>query len=85
MPVAGCFRHPRESVGLACSGVHGSGSAVPELPGIQEVEGSTSLRNDSELLDAPSTTQVWDAVVLDEATARTLALFRCTQMVLYPR
>jgi len=31
------------------------------------------------------TTQVWDAVVLDEATSRTLALFRCTQVVLYPR
>lgn len=31
------------------------------------------------------TTQVWDATVRDEATGRTIALFRCTQMVLYPR
>jgi uncharacterized protein (TIGR00369 family) len=31
------------------------------------------------------TTQVWDVVVEDEATARTIALFRCTQMILYPR
>jgi len=31
------------------------------------------------------TTQVWDAVVFDEASTRTLALFRCTQVVLYPR
>lgn len=31
------------------------------------------------------TTQVWDAVVRHEETGRTLALFRCTQMVLYPR
>ena len=31
------------------------------------------------------TTQVWDAEALDETTGRTLALFRCTQMVLYPR
>jgi 1,4-dihydroxy-2-naphthoyl-CoA hydrolase len=30
-------------------------------------------------------TQVWDAVVTDEATGRTIALFRCTQMMLYPR
>ena len=30
------------------------------------------------------TTQVWDAEVAD-GTGRTLALFRCTQMVLYPR
>jgi uncharacterized protein (TIGR00369 family) len=29
-------------------------------------------------------TQVWDATVLDERD-RTLALFRCTQMVLHPR
>lgn len=28
------------------------------------------------------TTQVWDAVVTDEATGKTIALFRCTQMVL---
>jgi uncharacterized protein (TIGR00369 family) len=27
-------------------------------------------------------TQVWDAVVSDEATGKTIALFRCTQMVL---
>jgi 1,4-dihydroxy-2-naphthoyl-CoA hydrolase len=30
-------------------------------------------------------TQVWDAVVTDEATGRKLALFRCTQMVLWPK
>jgi len=32
-----------------------------------------------------NTTQVWDAVVTDRATARKLALFRCTQLVLWPR
>ena len=31
------------------------------------------------------TTQVWDAVVTHAATGKTMALFRCTQMVLYPR
>ena len=31
------------------------------------------------------TTQVWDAVVTHVQSARTLALFRCTQMVLYPK
>jgi uncharacterized protein (TIGR00369 family) len=30
-------------------------------------------------------TQVWDAVVTDEKTGRTLALFRCTQMILWPK
>ena len=31
------------------------------------------------------TTQVWDAVVTNKATGKTIALFRCTQMVLYPK
>lgn len=31
------------------------------------------------------TTQVWDAVVTDEASGRKIALFRCTQMILWPR
>jgi len=31
------------------------------------------------------TTQVWDATVTDRASGRTIALFRCTQMILYPR
>jgi 1,4-dihydroxy-2-naphthoyl-CoA hydrolase len=30
------------------------------------------------------TTQVWDAVVTHRETRKTIALFRCTQMVLYP-
>src|SRR5688572_11168578 len=31
------------------------------------------------------TTQVWDAVVTNEATGAKIALFRCTQMVLWPK
>lgn len=31
------------------------------------------------------TTQVWDATVRHADTGRVLALFRCTQMVLYPK
>ena len=30
-------------------------------------------------------TQVWDAIVTHRETGRTIALFRCTQMVLYPK
>jgi len=30
------------------------------------------------------TTQVWDAVVSHKQTGKVIALFRCTQMVLYP-
>jgi len=31
------------------------------------------------------TTQVWDAVVSNEATGKPIALFRCTQLILYPQ
>lgn len=31
------------------------------------------------------TTQVWDARVTSRESGKTIALFRCTQMVLYPR
>jgi acyl-coenzyme A thioesterase PaaI-like protein len=31
------------------------------------------------------TTQVWDAVVTHKESAKTIALFRCTQMILYPK
>lgn len=34
---------------------------------------------------AGRTTQVWDAVVTNPATGKTMALFRCTQSVLWPR
>jgi uncharacterized protein (TIGR00369 family) len=30
-------------------------------------------------------TQVWDATVTEVATGKTLALFRCTQMILWPK
>jgi 1,4-dihydroxy-2-naphthoyl-CoA hydrolase len=31
------------------------------------------------------TTQVWDAVVTSKETGRMIALFRCTQMILWPK
>ncbi len=31
------------------------------------------------------TTQLWDAVVTHQDSGKTLALFRCTQLVIYPR
>ena len=30
------------------------------------------------------TTQIWDAHVMDEASGKTITLFRCTQLILYP-
>ena len=37
------------------------------------------------LAHAGRTTQVWDSVVTHRDSGKTLVLFRCTQMVLYPR
>jgi 1,4-dihydroxy-2-naphthoyl-CoA hydrolase len=31
------------------------------------------------------TTQIWDALVTDESNGKTIALFRCTQLIIYPR
>ena len=44
-----------------------------------------TLDCEATLQHAGHTTQVWDARVTSRETGRTLALFRCTQMVLYPR
>lgn len=30
-------------------------------------------------------TQIWDAIVTDKASGKKIALFRCTQMILWPR
>jgi 1,4-dihydroxy-2-naphthoyl-CoA hydrolase len=35
-------------------------------------------------LHSGRTTQVWDATVSDEDSGKTIALFRCTQLILYP-
>jgi 1,4-dihydroxy-2-naphthoyl-CoA hydrolase len=39
----------------------------------------------AELVHGGRTTQVWDATVSDEESGKPIALFRCTQMILYPR
>jgi uncharacterized protein (TIGR00369 family) len=44
-----------------------------------------SGRVTAKLLHGGRTTQVWDAEFADEATGRVLAVFRCTQIILYPR
>jgi len=44
-----------------------------------------AIRATARMAHGGRTTQVWDAEVCDATTGRTIALFRCTQMVLYPR
>jgi len=43
------------------------------------------IAGSARLVHGGRTTQVWDAEVKAEATGKTIALFRCTQMVLYPQ
>jgi uncharacterized protein (TIGR00369 family) len=38
---------------------------------------------EARLVHAGRTTQVWDAEVTSEASGKTIALFRCTQIILY--
>ena len=40
---------------------------------------------EAKLVHGGRTTQVWDAVVTSETTGKTIALFRCTQMILRPK
>ncbi len=40
---------------------------------------------EAKLVHGGRTTQVWDAAVSDEEGGKPIALFRCTQMILYPR
>jgi len=44
-----------------------------------------ALTCEAAAVHAGRTTQVWDATVRDEQTGKVLALFRCTQAVLWPR
>ena len=43
-----------------------------------------TIECEARMVHGGRTTQLWDATVTD-ANAKTLALFRCTQLVLYPR
>ncbi|HWB88289.1 MAG TPA: PaaI family thioesterase [Acidimicrobiia bacterium] len=42
------------------------------------------MRAEARMIHGGRTTQVWDVEVIAESTGKTLAHFRCTQMLLYP-
>ena len=44
-----------------------------------------AIECEARLIHGGRATQVWDATVTDEESGKKLALFRCTQMLLYPR
>lgn len=44
-----------------------------------------TIECEAKLTHGGRATQVWDATVADAESGKKLALFRCTQMILYPR
>ena len=44
-----------------------------------------AINCEARLAHGGRTTQVWDATVTDGESGKPLALFRCTQLILYPR
>jgi uncharacterized protein (TIGR00369 family) len=89
------FLHAGTVITLAdsCCG-YGTRENIPEGAGFTTIELKsnflgTALEGDLICEAKPfhlgRTTQVWDAEVSSAASGKTLALFRCTQMVLMPR
>jgi len=89
------YLHAATVVALADSACgYGCIAALPEgATGFTTIELKTNflgtalegmLHCESQLVHGGRTTQVWDATVTDEAGKR-LALFRCTQLLLYER
>jgi uncharacterized protein (TIGR00369 family) len=90
------FLHAATVIGLAdTSAGYGCVASLPEgASGFTTVEVKANflgtLREGrlacvATLIHGGRSTQVWDARVADAATDRAIALFRCTQLILYPR
>ena len=88
------YLHAATVVGLADSACgYGCIASLPEgATGFTTIELKTNflaavlkgtLFCESRRVHGGRTTQVWDATVTDE-TGKTLALFRCMQLILYP-
>ena len=90
------FLHAATVIGLAdtlCG--YGCVAALPEgATGFTTVETKSNhlatategtISCTASLVHGGRTTQVWDATVTHNETGKTIALFRCTQMVLWPR
>ena len=90
------FLHAASVVALADSAC-GYGCRIaspPEASGFTTIEIKTNYLGttreglvtvEARLVHAGRMTQVWDADVRSEAADKTIALFRCTQMLLYPK
>lgn len=90
------YLHAGSVVTLAdtCAGYGCMANLPPQATGFTTIELKsnhlgTALAGTIECVATPAhlgrTTQVWDSVVTHRETGKTIALFRCTQMVLYPK
>lgn len=90
------FLHAASVIALADSACgYGSFISMPEgAVGFTTIELKTNFLGtaregavwcEASLTHGGRTTQVWDAVVKPEGADKTIALFRCTQMMLYPK
>lgn len=74
---------------------YGTGGCLPEgANGFTTIELKTNFMStvreggvlcEARLVHGGRTTQVWDATITAEATGKLMALFRCTQAVLWPK
>ena len=90
------FLHAAVVIGLADTACgYGCRSILPEAAiGFTTIELKTNflgtardgdIQTTARAVHAGRTTQVWDAEVTHVQTGKTIALFRCTQAVLWPR
>lgn len=90
------FLHAAVVIGLADTACgYGCRSLLPEgSTGFTTIEVKTNflgtardgdLETSARAVHSGRTTQVWDAEVTHRQTGKTIALFRCTQAVLWPR
>lgn len=90
------YLHAASVVGLAdtAAGYGCVASLPPGAAGFTTIELKSNflstltdgvLACEATMVHGGRTTQLWDAPVVDEGTGKVLALFRCTQLVLWPR
>jgi len=57
--------------------------SVPVI--VENKPGAGTIVGSAKPVHLGKTTQVWDAIVTHRDSGKTIALFRCTQMILWPR
>jgi 1,4-dihydroxy-2-naphthoyl-CoA hydrolase len=73
----GCFAHLPEGAGSFTTVELKSNFLGTALEGTLQCSAQVTHRGKS--------TQVWDATVVHKESGRTIALFRCTQFIMYPK